>query len=191
MIFLHDKIIEFIRTVGKLKKVGRTGWVTWKGLNIPNPESVADHSFRTAVLGMLVADIKKLDSEKVMRMCLLHDVAESIIGDWDTYAKEKLGEDTKAKKENAAFEKIMEALPAGEREMYLKLWREFGEMNTPEAKIAYQSDKLEMIFQALEYMEDGYDKEKLNDWFIDEKGKFTDTDMKNIFDLLEKKAKNI
>ena len=90
---MYEEIIEFIRLIGKLKKIKRSGWLTWKRLAVENPESVADHVFRSAILGMIISDIKKLDMEKVVRMILLHEIAEPIIGDWDRPAKKRLGAD--------------------------------------------------------------------------------------------------
>ncbi|MBU4057835.1 HD domain-containing protein, partial [Patescibacteria group bacterium] len=139
----EENIIEFLKIVGKLKKVERTGWVTQVGIS--NPESVAEHSFRAAIIGMFVSDIKKLNTEKVMRMLLLHDLAEAIIGDWDLNAKKKLGIEKKNEKESEAFERIMQTLPGEQKEKYGELWKEFSEGKTEEAKIAYQSEKLEMI----------------------------------------------
>lgn len=184
-----ENIIEFFRIAGRLKKVERTGWVTQAGIS--NPESVAEHSFRAAVMGMLVSDIKGLDTEKVVRMLLLHDIAESVIGDWDLSAKKKLGIEKKNEKENDAFEKIMQLLPREQKEKYGKLWKEFGERKTEEAKVAYQAEKLEMILQALEYMEEDYDKEKLNSFFENEKDKFTDSSIKMLFELLDRKRKTL
>ncbi len=186
---IDEKIIEFAKIVGKLKKVERTGWVTTA--KIQNTESVAEHSFRSAILGMLISDIKKLDTEKVMRMLLLHDIAETVIGDWDLSAKKKLGLENKNRKEEEAFEKIMQMLPQEQKEEYLKLWKEFEEGKTEEAKIAYQAEKLEMVIQALEYMEEGYDREKLESFFKNEKEKFTDKDMKTLFEILEKRKNSI
>jgi putative hydrolases of HD superfamily len=148
---MDENIIEFLRIAGKLKKVERTGWVTQAGIS--DPESVAEHSFRAAIIGMLISDmrenqrflacrnserfscIKKLDTEKVMRMLLLHDIAEAIIGDWDLRAKKKLGVEKKNERENDAFEKIMQLLPKEQKERYGSLWKEFEERKTEEAKI--------------------------------------------------------
>lgn len=186
---IDEKIIEFAKIVGKLKKVERTGWVTTA--KIQNPESVAEHSYRAAVMGMLISDIKKLDTEKVVRMLLLHDIAEVIIGDWDLSAKKKLGIENKNRKEKEAFEKIMQMLPQSQREEYAKIWKEFEERKTEEAKIVYQVEKLEMIVQALEYIEEGHDKEKLESFFKNEKEKFIDKNMKTLFEILEKRKNSI
>lgn len=122
-------------------------------------------------------------------MLLLHDIAEAVIGDWDLSAKKKLGIEKKNEKEKDAFEKIIQLLPREQKEKYGELWKEFSEGKTEEAKIAYQSEKLEMILQTLEYMEEGYNKEKLKIFFDNEKDKFTDNDIKALFEILNKRRK--
>jgi len=178
------EILEFSKLIGKLKKIERTGWVTWA--NIQNPESVAEHIFRTAVLGLIVADMKKLDTEKVVRMCLIHDLPEAIIGDWDPIAKKKLGIEKWKAKEKEAVNKLFALLPQDIRDKYVEAWREFEEVNTEEAKIVKQLDRLEMIIQASEYLEEGYKEEDLKEFFDWHVKEFTDADLKKIFELINK-----
>ena len=178
------EILEFSKLIGKLKKIERTGWVTWG--NVENPESVAEHIFRTAVLGLIISDMKKLDTEKVVRMCLLHDLPEALIGDWDPKAKKKLGMDKWKSKEKEALKKILSMLPETIRGKYFKAWEEFEEMKTKEAKIVKQLDRLEMIIQALEYLEDGYKEEDLKEFFDWQADEFKDDDLKEIFNLSNK-----
>lgn len=193
-----EHLIEFLKFVGRLKKVDRTGWVTWKSLNIENPESVADHTFRTALLSMLAADIKnskktdkRLDVEKILRMALLHEIGESIIGDWDYYAKKKLGSETKERKEMEAVKMLLSLLPEELGSDYWELFEELSRNETPEAKLVNSTDVLEMCVQAVEYVNAGYDKEKLKD-FCD--GTYTpkmkeleaDADIGKLLELLRK-----
>src|SRR3989339_2211175 len=80
---IMEDLIDFLHKVGQLKGLKRTGWV-YK--NIPDPESVAEHSFRTAILALVLADELKADKERLVKMALIHDLAESITGDltpWD------------------------------------------------------------------------------------------------------------
>ena len=72
--------IDFFKTSANLKKIHRQGWVDKLSLN--NPESVADHSYSMAVMGMVLSDLENYDSEKILKMILLHDLAESEIGDY-------------------------------------------------------------------------------------------------------------
>jgi 5'-deoxynucleotidase YfbR-like HD superfamily hydrolase len=73
-----QNISKFLKIAGMLKRTPRTGWVE---VSIYQPESVADHTFRTAILSMLYADIEGLDPLKLLRMALIHDLPEALTGD--------------------------------------------------------------------------------------------------------------
>ncbi len=72
-------IEEFFKITTNLKKIPRKGWTT--KLGISSPESVADHTFSMSTIAMVLSDLQKLDTQKVLKMSLLHDIAESITGD--------------------------------------------------------------------------------------------------------------
>ena len=179
-----EEIVDFVQKTGLLKKVKRSGWISWVG--VERPESVADHSFRSAILAMCIADLKGLNTEKLMRMLLLHDVHEAIIGDYDYFAKRKIGRSELKKKELEAIEKMLENLPEKLKQKYLSIWLEFEEQKSLEAKIARQIDQLEMVFQALEYEKEGYSKEKLDVFWENVREKLSDESLKRIFEILEK-----
>ena len=73
-------IMGFFKTAINLKKIKRQGWID--KLSIKNPESVADHSYSMGIIGMVISDMENYDSEKILKMILLHDLAESKIGDY-------------------------------------------------------------------------------------------------------------
>ena len=73
-------ISEFFFQIAELKKLPRSGWKIKVGLE--NSESVAEHSYMMSVMAMVLSDLKNLDSEKVIKMSILHDWAESKIGDF-------------------------------------------------------------------------------------------------------------
>ena len=75
-----DKIVEFFESVNNLKWIERRGWVA--KVNVKEPESVADHCYLTALVCMVLADLKGLNTGKAVRMALMHDLAESMIGDY-------------------------------------------------------------------------------------------------------------
>ena len=179
-----EEIVEFSKLIGRLKKTQRTGWVTRIG--IENPESVADHSFRTSILAMIISDMKKLDTEKVIRMALLHDLQEIVMGDWDLFTKEKLGFDNFEKKEKESIKKVLSKLPKNLEAKYMEIWKEFHENKSEEAKLVKNIDKLEFVIQAMEYEKDGYDKEKFEHLWKLMKKKFENSDLKKDFELLEK-----
>lgn len=180
--FLKE-IIEFSKIAGKLKKVERTGWGTRVG--IKNAESVADHTFRTALMAMVIADLRKLDTEKVIRMALMHDLGEAIIGDWDALQTKLDGKvEEKQRKENEALRKILALLPEELREKYSEIWEELVKDETPESRLFKQVDRLEVLLQAVEYEKEGYDKEKFAA-FWGAKRSVKDADLVQIVKLLE------
>ena len=74
----YEKLIDLMSLAGKLKRLKRTGWIE---TGIPDPESVSDHTYRVTLLAMILSDLKNLDTEKVLKMSMIHDLPESIIGD--------------------------------------------------------------------------------------------------------------
>jgi putative hydrolase of HD superfamily len=73
-------IIEFARIVGRLKTLPRTGWITYG--KIERPESVADHIMRLTVLALVTADELGVNTNKLVRMAIIHDLGESLVGIW-------------------------------------------------------------------------------------------------------------
>ncbi len=170
--------LDFLKTAANLKKIPRQGWMDKLSLN--NPESVADHSYSMAVISMVISDLEGCDSEKILKMALLHDLAESKIGD---YTPEQLGKNEKIKLENEAFDEIVKNLPNLIKLQYLQIWQEYQENTSLESKIVRQIDKLEMALQAKIYQNDGYSKEKLESFFTSAKTEISDPRLK---ELLEK-----
>ncbi len=180
-----EMLLRFSEIIGKLKRVRRAGWVSTAGVD--NPESVADHSFRCAILAMCIGDMINIDSEKLIRMLLLHDVQEAYTGDFDRKVKRELGCRKVASEQRTAIEAILSSLPVSLRRRYLLLWEEFESQATPEAILAKDIDKIELMFQALEYERDGYDPEKLELFWIDGGGKAKTPLIRNLFRLLSDK----
>ncbi len=140
---LHN-IVKLLEIAGILKRIQRTGWIE---VGVYQPESVADHTFRTTLLCMLYADLEKIDTLKLLRMAMIHDLPEALVG--DLTPKQKT-EETIQREENAIFE-ILSLLPKLHRETFLAVWNEYQEGKTKEAKAVKQLDKIEMILQAKEY----------------------------------------
>ena len=136
-------ISEFFFQIAELKKLPRSGWKIKLGLN--NSESVAEHSYMMAVMAMVISDMKLLNSEKVIKMSILHDWAESKIGD---FMPDEIISDKKSELENYAMAEILESLPPKIRYEYQEMWNEFLIRDTPEARLVHELDKLEMALQA-------------------------------------------
>ncbi len=150
-------LIDFIAAAGRLKRLPRTGWVE---SGVPDPESVADHSFRVALIALVLADENGLDSLRAVRMALLHDLAEAETGDLTPSQKEADPEGFR-RAEDAAMDKLLEKLPEAIRGTYRAAWREYSEASTDEARLVRDADKLEMVMQASEYQGEGGDRRKL------------------------------
>ncbi|MFH1229244.1 MAG: HD domain-containing protein [Candidatus Aenigmatarchaeota archaeon] len=153
-------VLKFAKTVGKLKEIKRAGWVK---RNIPDPESVADHSFRAALLGMVLSDDEGLDTEKVMRMLLLHDLEESVTGDIPHPQKLKMDKEKLKAMQEGAIKEALSPLSAKLRERYFSIWKEMEEETSQEAKFCKDVEKLEMLMQVDDYQRKSKEnKDKLN-----------------------------
>jgi len=169
-------ILDFFKTAANLKKISRQGWID--KLSLDNPESVADHSYSMAVISMVISDLENYNSEKIIKMVLLHDLAESKTGD---YTPEKLSKEKKNKLENNAFNEIVKNLPNLIKSQYLQIWQEYQENTSIESKLVHQIDKLEMVIQAKIYQKDGYSEEKLESFIESAKTDITDPKLKELF----------
>ncbi|HJJ22750.1 MAG TPA: HD domain-containing protein [Nitrosopumilus sp.] len=168
--------LDFFKTAANLKKISRQGWID--KLSIDNPESVADHSYSMAVMSMILSDLENYDSEKVIKMALLHDLAESKIGD---YTPDQLSKEKKMEMENNAFQEIIKNLPDSIKSKYLQIWKEYQENISPESKLVHQIDRLEMALQAKIYEKDGHSKVNLESFFESAKVEITNPTLKELF----------
>lgn len=146
----------FFDAVLALKTVRRAGWVAKAG--IKDAESVADHAYSMCAIGMALSDIMGLDTNKVVRMVLLHDLAESIVGD---YMPGQVPARKKMLEEDRAMKSILACLPPKARSDYLKLWSEFLAGRSKTARFVHRLDRLEMALQARKYGQSGHDKKLL------------------------------
>lgn len=139
------EVLRFLKLAGRLKETARAGW----GLRgIDSPESVADHSFRVGLLALVLsrgAD-PPLDRERCIAMALVHDLAESVVGDITPY--DGIAADEKQRREREAMERLAAML--GDDEV-LRLWEEYQAAESPEARFVKDLDKLETVLQAAEY----------------------------------------
>lgn len=169
-------ILDFFKNSINLKKIPRQGWID--KVSILNPESVSDHTYSMTVMCMIVSDMNNMNSEKIMKMALLHDLAESQIGD---FTPEQIDKEEKEKLEKNAFEKIVENLPEKIKTEYLKIWDEYQDNTSDESILVHQIDKLEMVLQAKKYQKEGYDKKKLESFFISASTEISNPQLKELF----------
>jgi len=162
------KIFELITLAGVLKRVPRYGWII-SNVPICDVESVADHSFRVALISMLIAEYSKkngydVDVKKTIELALIHDIAESKLQDLNYTAIRYIGKDHKIKTEQKIVSEIFSKFPIEDLD---SLWNELIEEKSIESKIVRYSDILDMLFQALTYERSGIRKENLDEFWED------------------------
>ena len=153
-------LTRFFQYVLRLKYVRRAGWIS--KVKVQNPESVADHTFSMCAVSMVLSDILRLDTERVMKMVILHDLAESIIGD---YMPGEISKKQKILKEKKAMNYILYCIPSNIRPNYRKIWHEYLQNKTEIAQLVHRLDKFEMLLQANQYAKEGYSNKLLAQFF--------------------------
>jgi putative hydrolases of HD superfamily len=147
-------VANYAYEIGYLKRLPRTGWLL---IDVPHPESVAEHSFRVTALGIAVASLEGADIGRTTALCILHDSAETRITDIMMVSRPYL---TAARPE-AVSQHQTSGMPSSIGEVYRDLVAEFEDGKTVEARCARDADKLELIVTAREYEVQGYDT---SDW---------------------------
>ncbi|KAL4298128.1 hypothetical protein GQ457_12G024950 [Hibiscus cannabinus] len=158
--------IDFLTLCHSLKTTKRAGWVR---RDVQNPESIADHMYRMGLMALIASDIPGIDRDKCVKMAIVHDIAEAIVG--DITPSDGIPKDEKSRREREALDHMCKLLGGGSRAKEVaELWMEYEGNSSSEAKIVKDFDKVEMILQALEYEnEQGVD---LDEFFQSTAGKF-------------------
>jgi putative hydrolase of HD superfamily len=145
-------VLDFLAETGKLKQVKRSGW--WMVGAYPI-ESVADHSFRCAVVGYMLAKEEGADTGKVVLMSLFGDLPEARINDLHKVANRYLNT---REAERAAYKDQLSGLDAPVKNELSALRAEYDAQKTREAIVARDADLLECVIQAKEYSDSGFKK---------------------------------
>lgn len=133
------QLIEIMATTGKLKDTTRHSW-TAKG----NHESVAEHSWHLALLAFFVKDeFPEANIDRVIRMCLLHDIGEVFTGDIPSFLKTEADEEEETRQLYA----WVDSLPDAYQEEVRTIYQEMDALETLEARIYKALDKLEVVLQ--------------------------------------------
>ena len=132
-----NELLSVLHTAERLKDTTRHCY-TSRGRH----ESVAEHSWRVTLMAFLMRDeFPELDMDRVMQMCLIHDLGECFTGDIPSF--EKTAEDTA--KEDGLLAQWVASLPQPYREDMAALYAEMDALETPEAKVYKALDKLEAV----------------------------------------------
>jgi 5'-deoxynucleotidase len=171
-------LARFLRTVGRLKSLRRTGWRD-RGVPAAEIESVADHTLRVAVLAWLTAEAaakrgEPIDPDRVLQLALVHDLAEALAGNIPPYdpaslppandvngrraflerrhRREPDRDAAKRAAEEQALAEMMVGLPDDVRRLLADRWREAADRASPESRWVKQCDLLETWIQSREYL---------------------------------------
>jgi len=148
---LYKRVESFLHDFLNLKKLRRTGWQL---RGIRECESLADHCYGVSLLTLLLAPVVGgLDVDRCVKLALVHEIGECRVGDIPFPALAYLK--GKSEAERAAVRDICDGLGAAGAEME-RLFEEFEDGRTAEARFVRAVDKLEMLVTALEYEKTGY-----------------------------------
>ena len=133
----QSELLKILEVAGRLKRTTRHCWT-----ELDRKESVADHSWRIALMAMLLTpEFPDTDMDKVIRMCLIHDLGEAFTGDIPTFWKTEADE----QKEERLFDGWVATLPEDTRAEWTALLAEMEALQTPEAKLYKALDKMEAV----------------------------------------------
>lgn len=141
---------RFLFEMGTMKQIPRAGWLL---LGIPLPETVAEHSFRVAVTGLILAAMDGADVGRTTALCLLHDAHETRIGDVPSVGRAYV---TTAPPETVTAHQSA-GMPDHVGETVRELTAEYEAAKTDESRLAHDADKIETLLQAIEYEQQGHD----------------------------------
>src|SRR3954447_5649067 len=148
---------DFLHEVGQLKRLPRAGW---QFAGIPNPESVAEHSFRVAIVGIALATLEGADIGRTAALCIVHDTPETRVGDVPAVGRAYV---TTASPEAVSVHQTS-AMPDALAAVFQELVHAYEAEESIESRLAHDADKLETPLQAREYeAQGGYDTAQWQD----------------------------
>ncbi|GGS63340.1 HD domain-containing protein [Streptomyces violaceus] len=144
------QVARFLYEAGTLKQSKRTGW--WMA-GVRDPESVAEHSWRTSLIASVIAKLEGADPARAAFLAVWHDSQETRTGDVNHLSKKYAGEVDPQAVTADQVKGMPEILAATVRELI----GEYEARETPEAICARDADKLECMLQGIEYKAQGYE----------------------------------
>ena len=141
-----QKQLSFIVEVDKVKNIMRRTLL----IDGSRRENDAEHSWHLAIMAMLLteyAEDKNFTLDRVLKMVIVHDLVEIYAG--DTFAFDVQGNLEKEEKEKKAADKLFGQLPEDQAKQFRKLWEEFDEAKTPDARYAAALDRLQPFIHNL------------------------------------------
>ncbi|XP_023307644.2 uncharacterized protein LOC111689403 [Lucilia cuprina] len=159
-------ILQFMELIGNLKHTKRTGWVL---RNVNDCESISGHMYRMSILTFLLDGTEGLNQIRCMELALVHDLAESLVGDITPFCG--VSKEEKKNMEFKAMEDICKLIePRGKRMM--ELFEEYEHGESAESRFVKDLDRLDMVMQAFEYEKRDDCLLKHQEFFDSTEGKF-------------------
>ncbi|MBI4101444.1 MAG: HD domain-containing protein [Candidatus Nealsonbacteria bacterium] len=202
-----EELLNFLIEVGKLKRMPRRGWVINQ---IKNGETIAEHIFRAAILGWVLAQGKNhFNVEKLIKIALVHDLCEVYAGDITPYdsilpkskkmlrelmktwprftaSEKKKRTSDKYRREVKGLKKLVAKLPPLLKKEIENLWLDYEKGLTPEGRFFRQADRMENFLQAYEYWKK-FKNPPLAPWWLWAREFFDEPILVEFMDALEEK----
>lgn len=135
-----EAVFAFLKRAEALKDTLRTSHTSQE-----RPESTAEHSWRLCLWAVVLADaFAPIDTERLLKLCIIHDLGEAVSGDIPAIDPENQNKDGKERED---FLSLISLLPDKVRDEMLELWDDYHGPVSKEAQIARGLDKLETILQ--------------------------------------------
>ncbi len=141
-------LVRFLHEAGLLKRAKRSGW--WLA-GVKDPETVAEHSWRVAVIAFVLAVEEGADPYRTATLAVFHDTGETRTGDVPSVGRAYVD----VAPETRVTADQVEGFPAELAEAVRALIDEYESGDSPEARLARDADKLECLIQAREYEAQG------------------------------------
>ncbi|KAF5400476.1 HD domain containing protein 2 [Paragonimus heterotremus] len=172
----RQNVVQFLSLCGRLKRTVRTGWTRH---DIERPESVSDHMYRMALMATVLPtmDRQGLSVERLIKMTIVHDLAECIVGDITPHCN--ISKEEKLDRETKAMDQLCTLIPNDNATEIYELWLEYNAQQTPEARLCKDFDKFEMLLQAFEYEQECGAPKKLEEFFSSTLGCFSTPTVKS------------
>jgi putative hydrolase of HD superfamily len=180
--------LKFFHNLEGLKKRKREGWIR---RGIQNPESMADHSYRVAIMALILSPEAKLDPEKTMSMALLHDALHVFAPDIPSRvdeSKQEMSRKDMDTMERKAMKKLLSGLNKKQAERFFEMFLDVEEKRNKEGEFVKDIDRLEMCIQAAEY-ERKYPKSDMDEFFVYTESRLTHPLIIELFNKLKKEKK--
>ncbi len=142
-----DRDLEFLYEIGTLRLIDRQ----WKRFLNPVAANLAEHHFRVIWLALIIAKHENAkNTEKILKMALVHDVSESRTGDVDYLSRQYVKRNEELGIKDILKDTVLE-------KEFVELWKEFDKLESIEAKIVKDADILDVDLEAKEQISQGVD----------------------------------